>query len=262
MQEISLGLQHELEELVRKAGQHILKLWPGKRGGNSHLKVTPKPDGSLVTNADYESNQIIVEGLRRLTPKIAIFSEEGPLDSEEIPLTPAWVLDPIDGTNYFLEGKSHFRILLGLLDQGRVVMGIMYFPTNDKLYVAQRAKGCFLNQQSLRVSSHKDWSQAKLFLNHLQAKNVALPKHVSIDTALACIQLCEKELDAGLIRITEHKTWDLLPYIVMTQESGGMVTDEHGAEPLFRNIAPKMGYLVFSNGILHQDLLAALKTWK
>lgn len=261
MLEISLGQQHELELLIRKAGKHILELWPGKRAGTSHLKIDIKADGSQVTNADHESNQIITEGIHRIFPGTKIVSEEGPLESGQISMQASWVVDPIDGTKYFLEGHEHFRILLGLLEEGRVTLGVMYFPVSDKLYYAQRGKGCYLNHQALRVSSQESFAKSAIFLNHLDPQSPGCAKTISTDTALACIQLCEKTLDAGVVRITEHKTWDLLPYVIMTEECGGLVSDQNGAAAYFDNIAPGMSYLVFSNGLLHPQLLSALQSW-
>lgn len=262
MQQIGTGKQHELELLVRRAGQHILELWPGKRGGSSHLKVDSKSDNSLVTNADYESNQILVDGLRRLFPESRIVSEEGPFEVQDLSRQPTWVIDPIDGTMYFLEGKDHFRILIGLLEQGEVNLGLMYFPTSDRLFYAQRARGCSVNGQLLKVSGQNIWDKASIFLNHLAVSDAGVAKVVSADTALACIDLCTQKLDAGVVRITEHKSWDLLPYIVMAQESGGVVTDQDGRLPRFESTIPAMSHLVFSNGLLHATVLDALKRWR
>ena len=86
-----------LERVVRRAGDKLLELWPGRARGRT-LKSERKSDGSLVTEADFASHHIITEELRRMFPTDFILSEEEIDAVGFASAETAWILDPLDGT--------------------------------------------------------------------------------------------------------------------------------------------------------------------
>jgi len=126
------GLLPGVENLARQAGDAILRLY------KSGTPTLVKADGSPVTAADHASDAILVPGLTVLTPDIPVVSEEG-VEAGRTPDISGgcfWLVDPLDGTKEFIAGTDEFTILIGLIDRGLPVLGVMYGPVQDELYAA------------------------------------------------------------------------------------------------------------------------------
>ena len=98
------------------------------------LKTEIKADGSPVTNADLEANRIICDGLRALTPNIAIISEENKADWPSIDTLKIgyyWLIDPIDGTKPFKVGGDEFTVNIALMHDQKPVLGVINAPQMD-----------------------------------------------------------------------------------------------------------------------------------
>ena len=127
-----LALLPAVEGLARQAGAAILKYY------KSGTPVIVKSDGSPVTAADRASDAILSPGLAALTPDIPVVSEEG-VEAGIVPDISGgsfWLVDPLDGTKEFIRETDEFTVLIGLIDAGRPVLGVMYSPVADELYAA------------------------------------------------------------------------------------------------------------------------------
>lgn len=133
-----MQLRKELEvaqHLARQAGQLVLRYY-----GQASLRVSYKDDArqSPVTQADTAANELIVDALRVAFPDDAIWSEESP-EHDELPLMHRqrlWCIDPIDGTQEFINQNGEFAVMIGLAIHGRAALGVVYQPTEDRLYWA------------------------------------------------------------------------------------------------------------------------------
>jgi 3'(2'), 5'-bisphosphate nucleotidase len=126
------ALLPDVEDLARRAGAAILGLY------QSGTPVIVKADGSPVTAADLASDAILTPGLAALTPDIPVVSEEG-VEAGRIPDISGgsfWLVDPLDGTREFIAESGHFTVLIGLVEAGRPVLGVMYGPVQDEIYAA------------------------------------------------------------------------------------------------------------------------------
>jgi len=118
-------------ELALQAGEAILPFW---RAG---VEVTAKSDDSPVTAADMAAHHLIVAGLTALDPSIPVLSEE----DADIPQNVRagwqrwWLVDPLDGTKEFISGSEEFTVNIALIENGRVVFGVVTMPTNGRFYV-------------------------------------------------------------------------------------------------------------------------------
>lgn len=112
-----------------------------------------KPDNSLVTNADHAANDILRAGLRRAFPGHALLSEEtgfeGPAGADSV-----WYVDPLDGTRAYARGKPGFSVMIGLVTQGRPVLGVVYDPLEDRLYEAAQGAGAFQTLKGKKSALH------------------------------------------------------------------------------------------------------------
>jgi 3'(2'), 5'-bisphosphate nucleotidase len=121
-----------VESLAREAGAAILRLY------KSGTPTIVKSDGSPVTAADHASDSILSPALAALTPLIPVVSEEG-VEAGHVPDISGgdfWLVDPLDGTREFIGGTDEFTVLIGLVQQGVPVLGVMYGPVQDELYAA------------------------------------------------------------------------------------------------------------------------------
>jgi 3'(2'), 5'-bisphosphate nucleotidase len=111
--------------------------------------VERKDDNSPLTLADLESQRIIIEGLRRITPDIPVLSEE----SAQAPWSvrqswhELWVVDPLDGTREFVKRNGEFTINIALVCDHEPVLGLVAAPAQDVLYWGAAGIGAFCRDE-------------------------------------------------------------------------------------------------------------------
>lgn len=126
-------------ELALKAGEAILPFW------RANVQVNRKADESPVTAADMAAHDVIVAGLTALAPDIAILSEEDANIAQSVRAgwQRWWLVDPLDGTKEFISGSEEFTVNIALVEQGRVVFGVVSMPTNGRFYVGGAQLGAW-----------------------------------------------------------------------------------------------------------------------
>jgi len=132
----------QLCQIAKKAGTAILEVY------NGEIAVETKSDNSPLTAADKASHQVIAAGLEALTPEIPILSEEG----KDIPYQERknwrrfWLVDPLDGTKEFIKRNGEFTVNMALIEGSAPVLGVVYVPVQDKLYVGIVGQGAYVQQ--------------------------------------------------------------------------------------------------------------------
>ena len=124
------GLLSGMEAIALEAAAEVLRAF---RDG---CAVGQKSDLSPVTEADVAAERIIVSGLRALAPDIPVVAEEEVADGRD-PEDPGrcfFLVDPLDGTREFVAGRGEFTVNIGLVRDGRPVLGVVVAPTVHKLY--------------------------------------------------------------------------------------------------------------------------------
>src|ERR1019366_3984988 len=138
-------------EIARESGALLAKLF------TQPMEITYKRRSDLVTAADRRSEAMIVERLQRHFPEHGIVAEEG--GGHSAPSEYCWVGDPLDGTTHFAHGFPMFCVTPGLARRGEVIAGVVYDPTRDDLYTAERGGGAYLNGRRLQVSRTEKLSE-------------------------------------------------------------------------------------------------------
>ena len=144
-----------LSALARRAGAAILEVY-----NRPDFGIESKADDSPLTAADRKSHAVIDAGLRELSAEIPVLSEEG----REIPYAERrqwrrfWLVDPLDGTKEFIKRNGEFTVNIALIDDGRPVLGVIYAPALDLLYVGTVGRGAWRQDaaggiEALRVRS-------------------------------------------------------------------------------------------------------------
>jgi myo-inositol-1(or 4)-monophosphatase len=136
---------------AREAGQVLLE------GYGTDLAVESKGDSSLVTRVDRESEDLVVSHIRRVFPEHRILAEEGSQGAAASEY--CWVIDPLDGTHNYIRQAGEFGVSIGLVQGDEFVVGVIYLPTSDDLYAAERGSGAFHNGERMRVSSLAELSE-------------------------------------------------------------------------------------------------------
>ncbi|MBM3113851.1 3'(2'),5'-bisphosphate nucleotidase CysQ [Pseudomonas arcuscaelestis] len=135
-------LMQQVVSLAREAGEAILPFW------RADVAVTAKADESPVTAADLAAHDVIAKGLQALAPDIPVLSEE----DCDIPFSERqqwqrwWLVDPLDGTKEFIAGTEEFTVNIALIEQGRVVFGVVAIPTNGRCYYGGNGLGAWLEE--------------------------------------------------------------------------------------------------------------------
>src|SRR6201994_1142221 len=123
------------------------------------LQVSLKGPANFVSAADHRAEEVLRVELAKARPGYAFLGEEGGRQ-EGADKTHCWIVDPLDGTTNFLHGIPQFAISIALEREGTMVAGVIYNPVNEELFIAERGKGAFLNDQRLRVAARRRLAEA------------------------------------------------------------------------------------------------------
>lgn len=141
-----------LARLARQVGEAILEVY------GTEFEVRHKEDHSPVTLADMRSHRIITDALRSRYPDIPVLSEEGKAVPFEVRSTwkRFWLVDPLDGTKEFVKKNGEFTVNIALIAERTPVVGVIYIPVENRLFMAEVGEGCWemdaSGPRSLKVS--------------------------------------------------------------------------------------------------------------
>ena len=129
-QELALAHTDALKDIVLQAGKEILQVY------NTEFAVQTKQDESPLTQADLAAHQVIVAGLKQLTPDNPIISEESelPAFSERSQWQRYWLVDPLDGTKEFVSRNGEFTVNIALIHCGHPIYGVVYAPVLNRYF--------------------------------------------------------------------------------------------------------------------------------
>jgi myo-inositol-1(or 4)-monophosphatase len=147
-------------ELAFLAGKLLLK----KQKKISSLKITDKDAQGVASNADTESEQLIIKGIKKNFPHHLILAEE--LAYKEFHGEKArydflkekewvWIIDPLDGTTNYLSGMDYYCVCISLVHWGMPITGVVYRPTNGDCFVAEKDKGAYFYNLNLKTPKKK-----------------------------------------------------------------------------------------------------------
>ena len=269
-------LEKELEttkKVIKQAGEAALSYYRDKTENEIKIKGSKK-NQSPVTQADLAAEKVIINGLKEFN--YGILSEETLDDVSRFENNRVWVIDPLDGTKDFIQQTGEFSFIVGLVEDGKPVMGVVYQPTEEKIYYAVKGQGAFLETKDgkvsqLRVSGVDNMTKMKMFIsrNHLMTHEQKFIDKFEIETITcgsAGVKICRlTEQDADIYVNSSDRTgeWDICAGDIIIQEAGGMITDLDGKEFTYNrdNSINKNGFLV-SNGKQHKKILKELNKLK
>ena len=224
-------------------------------------KIRAKGDRDLVTDIDLAAEAIIKDQITNRFPQDNIISEENPIEHES---DYTWIIDPLDGTHNYIHNIDVFGVSIALAYKDEVIVGVVYIPQEDGLYVAQRTKGAYRNGKRILVSQRRLRQATLIFDSSIRYQKNRMLKDLGRlvenvfnvrmfgSTARGLTYVAEGQAEAEIEY--NDKLWDFAAGLLLVEEAGGRATDLYGRK---WNIKTK-GY-VASNGRIHNKVLALIK---
>ena len=245
-----------LTEAAHAAGEIALRHF------GASPEVREKPDGAgPVTAADIEVDRMLRAELTGARPGYGWLSEESEDAPERLAAGRVFVVDPIDGTRAFIAGERAWAHSLAVVENGRVIAGVVHLPMLERTYGAAVGGGAHLNGGPIAVSSRADLEDARVLANAAQLdprhwRGVAprLERHMRPSLAYRLCLAAEGRFDA-MLTFRDAWEWDVAAGDLIAREAGAVVTDRAGAPAVYNNPHPQIPGLIVAGPALHAAIL-------
>ncbi len=250
-------------DLAKRAGVEIVNM------RTADLAVDLKPGDEPVTAADRWASELIVEAL---TARFSdpVISEEAPPDPAALAAQRLWFVDPIDGTKDFIRGGDGFAVMIGLVEAGTPVLGVVHQPTVERTFFATPDGGACVDLageiRALRVSPVETAADARLVAskNHRSSDIDLVKRQLGIadeeNVGSVGVKLCMIALgirDLYVNPAAKTKAWDTCAPEAILVSAGGRLSDMLGERVRYDQIHQGRG-LVASNGLVHDEVIGKL----
>lgn len=240
--------------LAIRAGDKLLKY--RKKLGS--LSITSKEAQGVASNADIESEKLIIKGLKKRFPDMNFLAEESAYEQwggkkeayahfRELPFV--WAIDPLDGTSNFLSGMDYFAVCIGLLHYGVPYMGVVYRPTTGECWTAIKGEGArytedLKTQKFKKIGSDKNSKSLKdslLVTGFSSEKGDVFDREFHLFKSLMCEVRGVRRMGSAALDLcfvasgvfdgfweSGLAPWDVAAAGVIAMESGVKITDYQG----------------------------------
>ncbi len=228
------GFYNAAVDAVQRAGEYVLE----NLGSLSNNEISNKQASDFVTRVDNESEEIIINTIRKVYPDHAFLAEESVKESGR---EYRWIIDPLDGTTNYIHEFPVFSISVALERRGEIITGVILDPSRNELFTAAKGKGAFLNGKPIYVSDVIDLASSLIstgfpfrrkdlieeYLNVFRnifdkVSDMRRAGSAAIDLAYLAAGRCDGFFEIGL------GAWDIAAGSLLIHEAGGIVTDFGG----------------------------------
>ena len=249
---------------VIDAGKTVMKIY------NQPFETKIKSDNSPITEADIASNKIIQKIIS--TSDYPILSEETKDNKKRLEKETVWIIDPLDGTSDFINKTGEFTIMIGLVRKQVPILGIIYCPPQNTLYVAQQNQGSYqlagekwskmsvstisdLTKSRTVYSRHHSEESERLFFKYIKTK-----KLTKRGSSLKAIDVASGTSELYFTSTNKIKQWDTCASYCLVKEAGGNMTDVYGNDLNYNidDVNHQNGIIV-SNGLVHEKVINSYK---
>lgn len=272
-----LPLSDYLDIAVRAAhaGAAILQQ---HRATPGELVIDHKGKNDLVSQADRESEQVVMDILSERTPHIGLIGEESG-GSPGSQLT--WYIDPLDGTTNYLHGFTHYAVSIGLVAHAGAtdamgqtlkvdtpILGVVYDPNREEMFTAMHGVGAWCNGHKLRMASVQRLADALIAIGipmqdftylepyfaalkevMLHTRGVRRQGSAALDLAWVACGRVNAYWEQGI------QSWDVAAGTVIAREAGAWVNDPYDARASW----PEKGRVLAISPQLKDDFLALIQ---
>ena len=239
------------EKAARTAGEMLLSC--------PRIAAIHKAENDFVTEMDLKSEQLIRSILLGAYPEDGFFGEEEGGNEEA---DGRWIVDPIDGTSNFFKGMAIYTISIAYELHGELVVGCVYCPPTDEMFIGIKGEGAYKNGERIYVSEESITRESFLAMSfchrdpayneYVMERLPELIKHFSdfrrmgsaaYDIVSVACGRCEGFFELGL------HIYDIAAGIVIVKEAGGEISGWRDGED-----AAASGNIIVSNGKIHSFL--------
>ena len=219
--------------------------------------VITKSRNSLVSYVDQTAEEILVKGLGSIIPDAGFITEEETVTQHKSAYT--WVIDPLDGTNNFLQQIPVYSVSVGLVHDGQIVLGIVSDVERKETFYAWKGGGAWCNGERISVSARTDIQDAVVATGFPYASADVLPQLTAVfeyflKNARGIRRLGSAAIDLAYVACgrfdvyyeTTLNPWDIAGGIIIVEEAGGIVTDFSGQGKMMEN-----GQVIAGPGQIH-----------
>jgi len=222
-------------EIANQASSEIMKIYY-----SDDFNTEIKQDNSPFTKADFVSNTLIINGIKKIS-NYPILSEENPVDFEvRKNWKKYWLVDPLDGTKDFIKKNGGFTINIALIENSKPIMGVVLVPVSGDVYYAELGKGAYKNNEKIfnnsnRVdliaadSVHHSTDEVKSFF-----KKHNITKVLKLGSSIKICKLAEGKIDV-YPRLNGTKEWDTAASHIIANEAGCKLVDLKTEQELIYN---------------------------
>ena len=220
--------------------------------------------GDVVTEVDILCEKEIIDRIKKNFPDHAILAEES--GSTQGDAKNKWVIDPLDGTLNYSHGFPCYCVSIGLEHEGELVVGVIYNPNLDEMFVAEKGQGAMLNGRPIKVSS-TDTLEKSLLVTGFTPKIVG-SEDDNLDHFCNLMKSCQAVRRPGSAAMDFCYTamgrfdgfweahlspWDMAAGVLIVREAGGTVTAfDGGPFSIYDN------NVLATNGYVHQEMINIL----
>ena len=223
----------------------------------------------LLTNADIESENLIISKIKKAYPSHSIISEESKQINRGSEYT--WIIDPLDGTTNFTHNLPIFAVSIGLIkNMNQAITGVVYNPVADKYFFAEKDRGAFLNNQKIHATSTPKLSESLLATGfpylHDQKYDLSFDLFKDFyDKTRGLRRLGSAALDLCFVAMGRFDgfyefnlyPWDICAGALIAYEAGALVTDWDG-----KKMPHDGSRILCANKNIHSEMIAVLKKKK
>jgi len=261
---------HILRALARQAGDIIMNYY------KTSVEVEMKAPGDPVTEADKAVNELIVDHLHKTFSGEPVLAEESTDDLTRLGSDLVWMVDPLDGTKEFISRNGEFSSMIGMIEDGKPVLGAVMQPAASRLYSGAVGLGAWMSENGhdrpMQVSTIENFADMRIVASrsHFEPSVDRLRLRLGIDklirsgsVGLKCGLIARGDCEIYVHPSSYAKLWDSCAPAAVLTAAGGVMTDIHG-EPIVyssKELRLRKG-LVASNGRVHDRLIEMIAAEK
>ena len=245
---------------AQAGGEVILKAHRARVPGTLTAS-TSKGINDFVTEVDRQAEDRIISVIREIYPDHDFQAEETPQTVYKSDFR--WIIDPLDGTTNFIHGYPMFAVSVGLSQQGKMKLGVVFDPVRGELFRAETGKGAFLNDKPIHVSQVRRLEEALLVTGFPFKAQDHLHKYLEIFKELFKATSGVRRAGAAALDMAYVAAgradgffelvlspWDMAAGAVLVIEAGGVVTDFTGGDRYMEE-----GHVVAGHPVVVEQIL-------
>ncbi len=246
-------------DVATQAGQIAMQYF----GQNPQIWL--KEGNSPVSEADLAVDAFLKRELLTARPDYGWVSEETRDDREQKSRLRSFVVDPIDGTRSFINGKDQWCVSIAIVENNRPVAGVIDVPVRGEVFAARLDSAALFNGQKLKVPSPKSdeilpIALSRSTMNELPSgfSSRVKPHPYISSLAYRIAMVARGDIYATFVRPNSHD-WDLAAADLILQQAGGSLLDSYGQKLHYGLKDYSHGALVAGSGALLEEMLAVVQ---